>query len=106
MKIRAYIYQCRDLPAADADGSSDPYITAWDTSGKMKKTSVIDDNNNPLFYESIELDYEVNDSTKLETFPPFILDVYDYDSGIFDSKDDFLGRAIVEPKNARILTQE
>jgi len=32
VKVRAYIYQCRDLPAADADGSSDPYIQVWDTS--------------------------------------------------------------------------
>ena len=28
--IRAYIYQCRDLPAADAEGTSDPFIEVWD----------------------------------------------------------------------------
>lgn len=31
VKVRAYIYQARDLPAADAEGTSDPYIKVWDT---------------------------------------------------------------------------
>ena len=31
VKIRAYIYQCQDLPAADTEGTSDPFIVAWDT---------------------------------------------------------------------------
>lgn len=30
VKIIAYIYQCRDLPAADDDGCSDPYVKIWD----------------------------------------------------------------------------
>jgi hypothetical protein len=25
-KVRAYIFQCRDLPAADSDGTSDPAV--------------------------------------------------------------------------------
>jgi len=25
-QVRAFIYQCRELPAADDDGSSDPFI--------------------------------------------------------------------------------
>ena len=36
--IRAYIYQCRDLPASDDNGSSDPFVRVWDMSGKDKKT--------------------------------------------------------------------
>jgi hypothetical protein len=32
--VRAYIYQCRDLPAADASGQSDPYVCCWDMSDK------------------------------------------------------------------------
>ena len=36
--IRAYIYQCRDLPAADSNGTSDPYVKIWDMSDKGKKT--------------------------------------------------------------------
>ena len=26
VKVRAYIFQCRDLPAADSDGASDPFL--------------------------------------------------------------------------------
>jgi hypothetical protein len=37
IKIRAYIYQARDLPAADSEGTSDPYITVWDTTATDKK---------------------------------------------------------------------
>ena len=32
VKIRAYIYQCRDLPAADSNGTSDPFVKVWDMS--------------------------------------------------------------------------
>jgi C2 domain len=28
-KIRCFIYQCKDLPAADSNGSSDPYVEIW-----------------------------------------------------------------------------
>jgi hypothetical protein len=31
-KVRAFIFQCRDLPAADSDGQSDPFIKIWDCS--------------------------------------------------------------------------
>jgi Ca2+-dependent lipid-binding protein len=38
IKVRAYIYQCKDLPAADSNGTSDPFIKVWDISDKYKKT--------------------------------------------------------------------
>ena len=38
IKIRAYVYQCKDLPAADSDGTSDPYIKIWDMSETEKQT--------------------------------------------------------------------
>ena len=31
-KVRAFIFQCRDLPPADEDGTSDPFLKVWDTS--------------------------------------------------------------------------
>jgi hypothetical protein len=77
VKIRAYVYQCRDLPAADSNGTSDPYVKAWDVGTAKKQTSVVEDNNNPLFYECIELDYEVVDQADLESYPPFTFEFYD-----------------------------
>lgn len=98
VKIRAYVYQCRDLPAADSNGTSDPYVTLWDMSdGKTKRTQVIEDNVNPLYYEVVELDYEVRDIDDLSSYPPFILDVFDEDAELLDSTDDFLARAIIDP---------
>ena len=44
--------------AADADGQSDPFIKIWDTTEFEKKTKVIEDNNNPLFYETLEMTIE------------------------------------------------
>jgi hypothetical protein len=94
IKIRAYIYQCRDLPASDENGATDAYVTVWDLSeaeksnalikfdtenegDSMKKTRVIEDNLNPLFYECLELEYEVRDINDLNSYPPFIIDVWD-----------------------------
>ena len=58
---------------------------------------MVEDNNNPLFYEVLELDYEVFEQTDLRTYPPFIFDVYDYDEGLLiDSPPQFLGRCLVE----------
>ena len=54
-KVRAFVFQCRDLPAADSDGQSDPYLRIWDTDTTVKKTKIIEDNLNPLFYETLEL---------------------------------------------------
>ena len=59
VKIRAYIYQARDLPAADANGTSDPYLRVWDMSEDEIKTRVIEDTTNPQFYEVLEMTYFV-----------------------------------------------
>jgi hypothetical protein len=105
IRIRAYIYQCRDLPAADSNGTSDPYIEVWDTTAtakKKKKTPVVDDNNNPLYYKAIDLDYEVDDPNDLESYPPFIFDIFDHDDDLFDSTPDYMCRAVVEPEDCAI----
>lgn len=112
VKIRAYVYQCRDLPAADSNGTSDPFVTIWDMSeGKPKKTQTIEDNVNPLYYEVVELDYEVRDIDDLSSYPPFILDVFDEDQELLDSTDDFLARAIInpgaeKPEDRPVITQQ
>jgi hypothetical protein len=61
-KVRAYIFQCRDLPAADSDGTSDPAVQIHgdgSTGNDVKDwTSVIEDNMNPLFYETLTFTVE------------------------------------------------
>lgn len=101
-KVRAYIYQCRDLPAADSDGNSDPYICVWDTGKKIQQTKYIEDNVNPLFYETLELVYEAN---KIDELPPFIFDVYDKDFNPLD-EDDFICRAIIPVSEAAVAFEK
>lgn len=60
-KIRCYLFQCKDLPAADEDGASDPLVVCYSTidedgkdSKRMKEavveTDVIENNCDPMFY--------------------------------------------------------
>jgi len=30
-RVRAFVYQCRDIPAADSDGTSDPFLEFIDS---------------------------------------------------------------------------
>jgi hypothetical protein len=80
------------LPAADSDGTSDPFIEIID-SDTPKRTIVVNDNLNPIFYQAIDLMYEAN---SIEEMPPFILDCYDEDETLVGKNDqDFLARAII-----------
>ena len=58
-QLRCFLFQCRDLPAADSDGSSDPYIKIFNTTGEDVVTTVIEDNVNPIFMEckDVALDF-------------------------------------------------
>lgn len=91
-KIRAYIYQCKNLPAADSNGSSDPYIEFWSTDKNKQKTPVVEDNCNPIFLSVLETFMDF--SSKSEA-PPLILNIWDEDDDLLDSTDDFIGRAII-----------
>jgi DNA phosphorothioation-dependent restriction protein DptG len=66
---------------------------------------VIEDNTNPLYFEVVEMEYEVRDINDLESYPPFIFDVFDQDVDLLDSNDDYLARAIIEPENCAISLQ-
>ena len=48
---------CRDLPSADSEGTSDPFIIVWDTVEAEKRTKTLYKSTNPLFYEVLELEY-------------------------------------------------
>ena len=97
LKARDYIYQCRDLPSADSDGTSDPFIMITD-SDIPQRTVTIEDNLNPIFYQALDLIYEAN---SVEEMPPFIVDCYDEDPGLAGTKptSDFLNRAVIPVKD-------
>ena len=78
-KIRANIYQCESLPPADSNGTSDPYIEVWSPDELIVKTENCEDTNNPIYYESKEIIYEFED---LESAPPVILNIFDFDEGV------------------------
>jgi Ca2+-dependent lipid-binding protein len=74
-KIRCFIFQCRDIPSADADGSSDTFISLWNPDkNKEVKTRVIEDSTNPIFFETIEIVYDYAD---IESAPPIVMNIWD-----------------------------
>lgn len=89
--VRAYIYQCKDLTAADDDGAADPYVELWSNLPNRQLTPVVDDNLNPMFFTCLET---LVDFDQPETAPPLILNVWDRDDGLLEGDDDFMGRAV------------
>ncbi len=88
-RVLVHIFQCRDLPAADDNGVSDPYLKIQNFGGKDDfKTITIEDSINPIYYESIEMYFQFND---IHLAPPLVVDIFDYDQF---SPDDFIGRAL------------
>lgn len=94
-KIRCFIFQCKDIPSADSDGASDPYISLWNPDNKVIKTQTIEDNINPIFFEALEVYYDFD---KIENAPPIVLNIWDADD-LLDA-DDYLGRCVVYLKDA------
>ena len=96
-KIRCFIFQCKDIPSADSDGASDPYIKIWNPDDKKVQTRVIDDNINPIFFEALEIYYDFD---RIENAPPIVLDIWDKDD--FLDGDDYLGRSVIFLKDAAL----
>ena len=91
-KIRAYIYQAESLPPCDDTGASDPYVECWTPDDQNIKTAVVEQTNNPLYYEVKEFLSEFND---IKEAPPVILNFFDTDIGWFASEDEYMGRASI-----------
>ena len=96
------MYQCKDLPAADEDGSSDPYIEVWSPDKNKALTPYIEDNCNPIFFSALEIYYDFLTPTDA---PPIILNIWDKDEGVLDS-DDFIGRAVIFLKDAAFSSDD
>ena len=94
--IRAYIYQAENLPPCDESGASDPYVEVWTPDEQNCRTSVVEQTNNPLYYETKDFDIEFS---TLDDAPPIILNVFDTDDvSVFSlgtDADDYIGRAII-----------
>ena len=74
-KIRCFIFQCRDIPSADADGCSDAFISLWNPDNKKEvNTRIIEDSLNPIYFETLELLYYMAD---IETAPPIVMNIWD-----------------------------
>ena len=114
--IRCYLFQCRDLPAADEDGSSDPMVIVYNSVDKnsdkksmlknVRKTKMIENNCDPMFYELLELKVDYFEDNEL---PPFVFDIYDVDKKMIgDDELDYIGRATVhvDPSDIKFITRE
>lgn len=93
-KLRCYIFQCKNLPSADSDGTADPKVRVFAPLGKDEETSVVRDNLNPIFTQVLDINYQFS---SLEDAPPVVLSVFDSDENenLFGGDDDFMGRAFI-----------
>eukprot|EP00937_MAST-01D_sp_MAST-1D-sp2_P005539 g5539.t1 len=94
-QVRCHIYQARNLPAADDDGTIDPFVVCR-IGGKVQKTSYYADTHNPLFYETLCFDLMLRE--RLELAPELVLQVWDDDGQWND--DELAGQMRLSLKNA------
>ena len=85
------LYQCKQLPAADSDANSDPYVKfycagAEVSTGKEERENTL----NPMWYRSLPMQIICDN---VEDAPPVIVYVMDHDMGLDD--DDLLGICVV-----------
>jgi C2 domain len=99
--VRAYIYQCKDLPSVDDDGLADPFVELWspdnDPSGKKQRTPTVEDNCNPMYFKTLDslIKYET-----FESAPPIILNIWDEDNDLLSKNNEFIGRATIFMRDA------
>jgi hypothetical protein len=94
-ELRVHLYQARGLPAADDDGTSDPYAKI-SVAGMKKESKVCFDTCYPRWYQTLrfqKLMLPDASRVKLGLAPMMILQIFDWDEW---SKHDFLGRFSVQ----------
>ena len=99
--LLCHLFQCRNLPAADSTGTSDPYAVfycagAQASTAKDAKLGTL----NPIWYETLALEVEIG---SLETSPPIIVYLWDYDKA---GADDLMGMCVVDMKKVSEDTYE
>jgi len=73
-KVRIFLFQCKDLPAADETGTSDIFLKVWNSDANEIKTHVVEENTSPIFMKALEFFIDFDD---LDDAPPIIIEAYD-----------------------------
>ena len=82
------LFQAKELPTADSDGSADPYVQIYHYGTEMN-SSIVKDSVNPIWNERMILK-----TRSLNNYiPPLIIKVYDKDEG--EDEGDFLGTTTI-----------
>ncbi|KAH7819075.1 putative myoferlin-like protein [Monocercomonoides exilis] len=88
-QVRAHLYQAKELPAADATGTSDPFVLVT-YGGRQAKTRVVQKSLYPVWYQTLCLNVSLPEDPLLA--PPLIVSIYDHNSV---SKNTLIGRVEV-----------
>jgi hypothetical protein len=79
--VRCHVFQARGLPAADDDGTIDPFVVCR-LGGKVRRTRHHANTHDPLFYETLTFDVMLRE--QLELAPEVILQLWDHDAWTAD----------------------
>ena len=79
--VRCHVFQARGLPAADDDGTIDPFVVCR-LGGKVRRTRHHANTHDPLFYETLSFDVMLRE--QLELAPEVILQLWDHDAWTAD----------------------
>ena len=93
LNLVANVFQCRQLPAADSDGKSDPYVKVY-CCGVMAQTEVKENTLNPMWYKTLNLEVEGVGSDEDPPVLVYVMDSDDYTS------DDLIGVLVVPLSDA------
>lgn len=89
-QVLVNVYQCRNLPSADADGAADPYLQIQCGAKSISTPKQERENNlNPVWYRTIPLPVMCNSK---EDAPPVVIYIWDYDA---TTGDDLMGRCVI-----------
>ena len=100
--IRVNIFQCRSLPALDANGMLDPYLKI-SVNGTTKPTTKKREVRDPMYFETFDFKTEINHSFGLQLAPRVVIKLFDSDD-VFGlgggMSDDYGGVTFLDLKDA------
>mmetsp|Transcript_8349 Transcript_8349/g.8258 ORF Transcript_8349/g.8258 Transcript_8349/m.8258 type:complete len:976 (+) Transcript_8349:1306-4233(+) len=95
MTLLCHLFQCKNLPSSDANGSADPYVVMYCAGNQVNTDKKAKPNTlNPMWYETLAMEISVEPDTST----PVLIYVWDYDLG---SRDDLMGMCIVNMKEIK-----